>query len=175
MFVNPVMHNYTFAILNYCDGSSGTSALEEPMEGVCESIENAPDKLYFRGKYIKEAAFEQLVKRGIMNAENVVIAGNSAGALAAQLHANFYKERLPNARVTGLSDSGIFLDYDTGEQDMHMGGSKNRHAHTHTHSLTNGHMWRGRTTRRTTAFGSLFTGTAHQSPTLAPLTHGCLL
>ena len=118
MFVNPVMHNYTFAILNYCDGSSGTSALEEPMEGVCESIENAPDKLYFRGKYIKEAAFEQLVKRGIMNAENVVIAGNSAGALAAQLHANFYKERLPNARVTGLSDSGIFLDYDTGEQDV---------------------------------------------------------
>ena len=118
MFVNPVMHNYTFAILNYCDGSSGTSALEEPMEGVCESIENTPDKLYFRGKYIKEAAFEQLVKRGIMNAENVVIAGNSAGALAAQLHANFYKERLPNARVTGLSDSGIFLDYDTGEQDV---------------------------------------------------------
>ena len=84
-FLNPVMHNYTFAILNYCDGSSFTSAADEPLEGVCESIEGAPDRLYFRGKYIKEAAFAQLVKRGIMDAEEVVLAGNSAGALAAQL------------------------------------------------------------------------------------------
>lgn len=38
----------------------------------------------------------------------------SAGALAAQIHANYYKRNLPAAsRVTGLSDSGVFLDYDT--------------------------------------------------------------
>lgn len=70
--------------------------------------------LYFRGRYIVDAAFSEMAKRGLLEAKDVVIAGNSAGALAAQIHANYYRSKLPShISMTGLADSGIFLDYDT--------------------------------------------------------------
>ena len=74
--LNPYMHNFTFVLLNYCDGASFTGALEQPMPDVCGDIDNAPDELFFRGKYIRDAAFAEMASRGLTSADEVVIAGN---------------------------------------------------------------------------------------------------
>lgn len=129
--VNPVMHDWNFAWLLYCDGTSLSGRADEPIV-VDGPLGERP--IYLTGSYIREAAYELLRDRfGLGGASggansnndgnddsnhNVVIAGQSAGGLATMLHINWWGEQLlgendNNHRVFGVTDGGYFLDYDT--------------------------------------------------------------
>ena len=114
--INPRMHDYNIVHIKYCDGASFSGTVTAAQTDVCDASGGHP--LYFRGKFILEAVLRSLEKLGISDAEEVVLSGTSAGALATQLHANWYRQMLPETvPVTGLVDSGIFLDFDTDVSD----------------------------------------------------------
>ena len=112
---NPFMKDYNMILLHYCDGSSFSGNLEQPIRGVCKGL-GQPTSLYSRGFRILKAAFSYLVRQGIDTAQEVIISGNSAGAKATYLHADWWAEQIatvaPTAKVYGLPDDGMFLDFD---------------------------------------------------------------
>jgi len=121
--VNPVMHDWNFAWLLYCDGTSLSGRLEEPI------IVDGPlgeKSIYFAGSYIRDAAYTLLRDRFGLGSDsvnsdgdsngnnNVVITGQSAGGLATILHINWWGKQLGEMyNIIGVTDGGYFLDYDT--------------------------------------------------------------
>nr|GLL45939.1 hypothetical protein DM860_003442 [Ipomoea trifida] len=64
----------------------------------------------YRGARIFTAIVEDLLRRGMNNAQNAILAGSSAGGLAAILHCDRFRSVLPEAaRVKCLADSAIFI------------------------------------------------------------------
>mmetsp|Transcript_20055 Transcript_20055/g.48203 ORF Transcript_20055/g.48203 Transcript_20055/m.48203 type:complete len:126 (-) Transcript_20055:705-1082(-) len=101
--LNPIMLVWIFAWLLYCDGTSLSGRLEEPI------IVDGPlgEKMsYFVGSYIHDAAYTLLRDRfGLVSNSaksdgdsidnnNVVITGQSAGGLAMILHINWWGKHL---------------------------------------------------------------------------------
>lgn len=69
--------------------------------------------LYFRGHNVTIAQLDSLnsLYKIFTAATNIVVTGQSAGALAVFLWVNYIKDRAAaTAKVTGLPDSGIFLN-----------------------------------------------------------------
>ncbi|KAH6755667.1 Pectinacetylesterase family protein, partial [Perilla frutescens var. hirtella] len=99
--VNPDFYNWNRIYVYYCDQSS--------FLGDTEIVDQGPN-LQFRGSRIFDAVIEDLLEKGMDNADNAMLAGRSAGALAAILHCDGFRARLPNvARVKCFSDSGVFI------------------------------------------------------------------
>ncbi|KAK6158585.1 hypothetical protein DH2020_005899 [Rehmannia glutinosa] len=66
--------------------------------------------LTYRGSGVFNAIMEELLAKGMQNADNVILAGSSAGGLATILHCDSFRALLPNAnRVKCISDSGFFI------------------------------------------------------------------
>ena len=60
-----------------------------------------------------DALLDELLQRGIANASEIILAGRSAGALSAIIHADYIRSRLrsvTNASFRVLSDARFFLD-----------------------------------------------------------------
>jgi hypothetical protein len=58
-----------------------------------------------------ENAIRQAMKaQGLAKATDVIVSGGSAGGLATYLHVDEIAELFPRARVSGLPDSGYFID-----------------------------------------------------------------
>ncbi|GJM91402.1 hypothetical protein PR202_ga07766 [Eleusine coracana subsp. coracana] len=95
-------YNWNRAKLRYCDGGSFTG----------DSIyTNGSSVLYFRGQRIWDAIITDLLRKGLANADKVLLSGCSAGGLATFFHCDKLKERLGGAvTVKCLSDAGFFLD-----------------------------------------------------------------
>lgn len=112
---NPLMHNWTIVDLMYCDGSSQTSELSEPM-----SVPGWPSPIFHRGARILRATIASLLASGLSNATDVVISGCSAGGLSTYLHADKWSAALApyGARVSAIADSGFFLDYNATGSDL---------------------------------------------------------
>lgn len=112
---NPYMKDYNIAALHYCDGASFSGNLDQPMRNVCRGL-GQPATVYSRGFRILKAAFQYLARQGLHTAQEVVISGNSAGGKSTYLHADWWSEHIrsiaPTARVYGLPDDGMFLDFD---------------------------------------------------------------
>ena len=115
--VNPVLYDWNFAWIMYCDGTSLAGRRDDVLE-----LDGPVGKrdIYFRGSYIRDAVLtilqEEFGLGSSMNPSYVILAGQSAGGLAAFLHINWWAEQLKTSavkKVMGISDGGFFLDWDT--------------------------------------------------------------
>lgn len=102
---NPLMYNWNHAFLRYCDGGYYSGQRDEP-----KMIQKNP--IFYRGRYITEALFNDLTKNfGFANSTDVVISGCSAGAMRVFAHLDALRSFIPaSAKVVGLADSGYYMD-----------------------------------------------------------------
>ncbi|KAF5749119.1 putative pectin acetylesterase [Tripterygium wilfordii] len=99
---NPDFYNWNRIKIRYCDGSSFT--------GDVQAVNRATN-LYYRGQRIWIAVIEDLLKRGMKNAENALLSGCSAGGLASIMHCDSFRALLPmGTTVKCLSDAGYFIN-----------------------------------------------------------------
>jgi hypothetical protein len=102
--INPLAYDWNAAFLYYCDGASWTGNMADPVDG-----------LYYRGwQNMKAVMTDLLTNRGLDQATDVLIGGDSAGGLATFYHIDYMNERIqnasPTARVLGMPDSGYWPD-----------------------------------------------------------------
>lgn len=98
------MWNWNHVLVRYCDGAYFAGDRPTP-------VVVANSTLFYQGKWITEAVLQDLAELGLGNATDVVISGCSAGAIRVFAHLDAIRELLPaQARVTGLPDSGFYLD-----------------------------------------------------------------
>ena len=126
--LNPMMYQWNRAILRYCDGSSYSSDLSEPVIITNEKGESI--KLYHRGYRILKAFITDLYQnKGLNAATDIVISGESAGGLAVYLHIENINQLIQDLDITtnnndhkykivGLIDSGIFPATEKYEETM---------------------------------------------------------
>ncbi|XP_072956890.1 pectin acetylesterase 9-like [Typha angustifolia] len=100
--MNPDFYDWNRVKLRYCDGASFAG----------DSVYGRGDTLlYFRGKRIWDAIISDLLPKGLIQAEKVLLSGCSAGGLATFLHCDDLANHLPNmTTVKCMSDAGFFLD-----------------------------------------------------------------
>lgn len=97
---NPDFFNWNRVKLRYCDGASFSG--ESQNEGA---------QLYFRGQRIWLTAMQDLMAKGMQNADQALLSGCSAGGLASILHCDEFRDLFPTTtKVKCLSDAGMFLD-----------------------------------------------------------------
>ncbi|KAM0877913.1 hypothetical protein ACQ4PT_035204 [Festuca glaucescens] len=100
---NPYFYNWNIVDIRYCDGGS--------FAGDAEGQDRNGTKLFYRGLRIWEAVVDQLMGKGMDAAKQALLAGCSAGGLAALLHCDRFRSRFPpEVPVKCLSDAGFFLD-----------------------------------------------------------------
>ena len=103
---NPDFYNWTSVFVAYCDGASFTGDREKPLK-----FKNK--LLYFRGRRILDAVLDELLRRGIDKASDIILSGTSAGGISAIIHADYIRTRFrraTNASFRVLADAGFFLD-----------------------------------------------------------------
>ncbi|KAL1540265.1 [Wnt protein] O-palmitoleoyl-L-serine hydrolase [Salvia divinorum] len=100
--INPDFYNWNKVLILYCDGASFMADID---------VVDLETKLYFRGRRIFTSAIEELkATKGMANAANALLAGDSAGGLATMLNCDRFRSFLPNAcRVKCYTDSGFFI------------------------------------------------------------------
>ncbi|KAJ9152406.1 hypothetical protein P3X46_025974 [Hevea brasiliensis] len=99
---NPDFYNWNRVKIRYCDGASFT--------GDVQAV-NPATNLHFRGARIFLAVMEDLLAKGMKNAENALLSGCSAGGLAAILHCDNFRALLPmGTKIKCLSDAGYFIN-----------------------------------------------------------------
>ncbi|XP_050234192.1 pectin acetylesterase 8-like isoform X2 [Mercurialis annua] len=99
---NPDFYNWNRVKIRYCDGSSFT--------GDVQAV-NPATNLHFRGARIWLAVIEELIAKGMKNAENALLSGCSAGGLASIFHCDGFRALLPmGTNVKCLSDAGYFIN-----------------------------------------------------------------
>ena len=118
--INPDFFNHNHVIIPYC--SSDLWLGEESNSGECNCSDlacfgyqpNSPNLQFtFRGKLIFESIFRQLqIEHGMNNADEVVIAGSSAGGVGVLNHAKWVRNQvLPSTKLLVLFDSSWFIDF----------------------------------------------------------------
>jgi hypothetical protein len=107
---DPATNPTNAAKLFYCDGASFAGFRQDPWP-----VPGSNASLWFRGTRNLDAALDTLLAMGMNNATRIVLAGGSAGGLAAFLHLDHVAQRLatqaPHARVVGQPLCGFFLDH----------------------------------------------------------------
>ncbi|XP_051132951.1 pectin acetylesterase 10 [Andrographis paniculata] len=97
---NPDFFNWNRVKIRYCDGASFAGDSEDKATG-----------LQFRGQRIWLAAMEDLMSKGMRNANQALLSGCSAGGLATILHCDEFKSLFPQStKVKCMSDAGLFMD-----------------------------------------------------------------
>ncbi len=107
---NPTFYDWNIIYVKYCDGGSYASDAVAEYNG---------KKLYFKGKNIRTAIITHLLEKNNMkNANNIVLAGCSAGGLGMLLSIDDLTSMIhatnPTINVRGFIDSGIFADFKGG-------------------------------------------------------------
>ncbi|KAI3453920.1 hypothetical protein Pfo_010583 [Paulownia fortunei] len=99
---NPDFYNWNRVKIRYCDGASFT--------GDIEAVDPATN-LYYRGARVFVAVMEDLLAKGMKNAENAILSGCSAGGLTSFLHCDSFKALLPmGTKVKCFADAGFFIN-----------------------------------------------------------------
>ncbi|GER40101.1 pectinacetylesterase family protein [Striga asiatica] len=97
---NPDFFNWNRVKIRYCDGGSFSGDSENKGAG-----------LQFRGQRIWQAAIEDLMSKGLRNANQALLSGCSAGGLSTILHCDEFRDLFPaTTKVKCFSDAGLFLD-----------------------------------------------------------------
>ncbi|EMS47505.1 hypothetical protein TRIUR3_18301 [Triticum urartu] len=98
---NPDFFSWNRVMIRYCDGASFAGEGYDPRSG-----------LFSRGQRIFNAVIQHLLSMGMSSADQVLLSGSSAGALAVVLHCDqfggFFAGR--GTTVKCLADAGFFLD-----------------------------------------------------------------
>ncbi|KAL7122502.1 hypothetical protein ACP275_01G049300 [Erythranthe tilingii] len=98
---NPDFYNWNKVFVLYCDGASFMADVERV---------DPKTNLTYRGARIFDAVMDEMLAKGMKNAENAILTGTSAGGLATMLHCDKFRGLIPNAgRVKCISDSGFFI------------------------------------------------------------------
>ncbi|KAH7525531.1 hypothetical protein JRO89_XSUnG0080500 [Xanthoceras sorbifolium] len=72
---------------------------------------NPATNLHFRGARVFVAVIEDLLAKGMKNAQNAILSGCSAGGLTSILHCDKFRTLLPvGTKVKCLSDAGYFIN-----------------------------------------------------------------
>lgn len=96
-------------MLKYCDGGSFSGDVSEP---VSTAVGPNHTLLFYRGHKIWKAVTEELLAIGMRGAQQALLAGCSAGGLAALLHCDQFRELLSKqTAVKCLGDGGFFIDH----------------------------------------------------------------
>ena len=106
--VNPTFYNANRVVLWYCDGASFSGDADAPNT-------KTGTKLYFRGKRVLDALLDTLLtEHDLDSAEEVLVSGGSAGGLAAFLHADYVRTKMPSTvqKFKASPVSGFFLLHD---------------------------------------------------------------
>eukprot|EP01083_Nonionella_stella_P088551 246872_1 len=125
--LNPMMFDWNTAILEYCDGSSLSSDLAEPITITNQSGHSV--KLYHRGYRILTSFIKHLYyNKGLNASTDIIISGESAGGLAVFLHINNINKLIQQFdkanhvehkyKIVALIDSGIFRATDAYAKGM---------------------------------------------------------
>ncbi|KAH9607498.1 hypothetical protein KSS87_017430, partial [Heliosperma pusillum] len=95
-------YNWNRVLVRYCDGSS--------YMGYVEAVDpNA--KIFYRGARVWRAVVDDLLAKGMKDAQNAVLSGGSAGGLGAILQCDNFRALLPSGvKVKCLSDAGFFIN-----------------------------------------------------------------
>lgn len=97
---NPDFYNWNRVKIRYCDGASFLG------EGY-----NMAAGLFFRGQRIWLAAMEDLMSKGMRNANQALLTGCSAGGLAAIHHCDGFQALFTEStKIKCFADAGMFLD-----------------------------------------------------------------
>jgi hypothetical protein len=111
--VNPVFANATKVWVMYCDGASFSGQRSEPVLDDHTRQQGAAP-LHYRGKAILDAVLAELLgPQGMSGAEQLIVTGCSAGALAVYLHLDYIAQQAAAhgvKEVRGLPQSGFFMD-----------------------------------------------------------------
>ncbi|CAL2268034.1 unnamed protein product [Prunus armeniaca] len=100
---NPEFFNWNRVKVQYCDGAS--------LAGHPDNELRNGTRLFFRGQLIWEALMDKFFSLGLSKAKQALLAGCSAGGLAALIHCDEFRGLLPkNVTVKCLADAGFFLD-----------------------------------------------------------------
>ncbi|KAH9525098.1 Pectin acetylesterase 5 [Bulinus truncatus] len=103
---NPDFCNWNVLVLHYCDGSSFLGN-----DSFVHNYESQP--LFLRGAVVFDALIDYLkVSTELGEAEQVVLAGSSAGGIAALIHVDRLRTILPQSvkTVHALVDAAMFVD-----------------------------------------------------------------
>ena len=88
---NPEFADWNLVGVKYCDGSCFSGELAEPF--VVNGV-----KVYSRGARVLKAVFNSLLKdQGMSEADNILVAGGSAGGMTVTFHANQIAEWIPSS------------------------------------------------------------------------------
>ncbi|XP_042001329.1 pectin acetylesterase 11-like [Salvia splendens] len=100
--INPDFYNWNRVFIRYCDGGSFMGDAQRDDNGHIVEL---------RGLRVFTAVMDELLNvKGMKKTENAILAGGSAGALAAILLCDRYRALIPDAkRVKCLSQSGFFI------------------------------------------------------------------
>ncbi|XP_068312649.1 pectin acetylesterase 8-like [Pyrus communis] len=99
---NPDFYNWNRIKVRYCDGSSFT--------GDVEAVDPATN-LHFRGARVFRAIMDDLLAKGMKNAQSALLSGCSAGGLASILHCDNFRSLLPvDTKVKCVPDAGYFIN-----------------------------------------------------------------
>jgi hypothetical protein len=101
--INPGFWNWTRVHVPYCNGDlwSGTRTSIESTYGV-----------YFSGHLTVKAVIEDLISKHSLNeADELIFAGGSAGALGATANIDWVNQRLPGVTISVLLNAGWFIPY----------------------------------------------------------------
>ena len=103
-------------LLAYCDGGSFSGDATAPLSWPSPKGPGNTT-LYFRGRRVLQHLLQVLLTEfGMGSAEEVLLAGGSAGGLAVFLQADFVASLMPNRQFAAVPVSGFFL--------MHASASK---------------------------------------------------
>ena len=96
---------WNFVWLVYCDGTSQTSDLDNPL------IVNGTS-IHLRGRALLDAHLETLdeLLNFTSRATEVVVSGTSAGGLSTHLHSSFIAARVPKAKTVAVPDAAWWWD-----------------------------------------------------------------
>ena len=103
--LNPLMFNWNKVFIRCCDGGSFSG----------NNVSFYQDhKLYFKGRKILDAIFEDLLLNRDLNvATDAVVSGCSAGGLTSILQVDHIRDMLPpETKIVAMPDSGFFMDYE---------------------------------------------------------------
>eukprot|EP00746_Dinoflagellata_sp_MGD_P016026 gnl/MRDRNA2_/MRDRNA2_135948_c0_seq1.p1 gnl/MRDRNA2_/MRDRNA2_135948_c0~~gnl/MRDRNA2_/MRDRNA2_135948_c0_seq1.p1 ORF type:complete len:383 (+),score=28.47 gnl/MRDRNA2_/MRDRNA2_135948_c0_seq1:96-1244(+) len=103
---NPLLHDWNFVFLIYCDGGYYGGERAEPLKAGASDV-------FLRGKFNVQSTLQHLSEaKGMGSATDIIIGGCSSGGVAVFMQIDFWAKAgwLPkDAHFGGLPDSGYYL------------------------------------------------------------------